>query len=599
MHVDSSTVHVRPSPVPSGSRRWGKAPPVEPFNGESEAMRLEDWLPTLERAATWNDWTEEDRLLQLAGHLRGRALQEWELISETDKGTFSGAVQSLKSRLDRGSKTLAAQDFRHTVQSDSESVADYIRRLQRNFRIAYGRDGISAEARDALLYGQLHEGLHYEVMKAPGVSGVDSYSALCIAAKSEERRLQELRKRQQYHKVSTGTRLPVRPPLSSKNASRSSSSPPKGHGGSRGSTEKCTCFVCDQLGHIAINCPKQRKESKGRGKPPFWRPVTAGNSDIPLRQVQAAQKAEAQTSSIAEDPLSLLLSDSEEEQVNLVQIQDKGSSAKGVVVQVQGVPAAGVIDSGSDITIMGAELFAKVAVTARLHKRDLKKADRIPRMYDQRTFSLDGWLDLDIEFDGKSLNTPVYLRKEAQDQLLLSEGVSRQLGIISYHRDVHSFKQLVKDPHSVRAKSEGFEAQVPLVRVHLVQVVSMMPHQSMGVTVRLDGSYDNRDTLMVEPSCELSDTAGVCLEEALINASNDGFAYLVLSNTNGVSCQIDENSCIGVVHEVALVDPGTQTVQVPDGPTVSRVETGGPDRGLDANQRILKLLATVKKSELI
>lgn len=42
MHLDSSTVHVRPSTVPSGSRRQGKAPPVEPFNGESEAMRLED-----------------------------------------------------------------------------------------------------------------------------------------------------------------------------------------------------------------------------------------------------------------------------------------------------------------------------------------------------------------------------------------------------------------------------------------------------------------------------------------------------------------------------------------------------------------------------
>ena len=183
--------------------------------------------------------------------------------------------------------------------------------------------------------------------------------------------------------------------------------------------------------------------------------------------------------------------------------------------------------------------------------------------------------------------------------MLLSEGVSRQLGIISYHGDVHPFKQLVKDPYSVRAKSEGFEAQVPLVRVHLVQAVSMLPHQSMGVTVRLDGSYDYRDTLMVEPSCELSDTAEVCLEEALINASNDSFAYLVLSNTNGVSCQIDENACIGVVHEVPLVDPGTQTAQVPDGPTVSRVEAGGPDRGLDANQRIPKLLATVKKSELI
>ena len=37
--------------LPSSSRRRVKAPPVELFNGESEAMRLEDWLPALERKA--------------------------------------------------------------------------------------------------------------------------------------------------------------------------------------------------------------------------------------------------------------------------------------------------------------------------------------------------------------------------------------------------------------------------------------------------------------------------------------------------------------------------------------------------------------------
>ncbi len=70
------------------------------------------------------------------------------------------------------------------------------------------------------------------------------------------------------------------------------------------------------------------------------------------------------------------------------------------------VPAVGVLDSGSDLTIIGAEWFTKVALTARLHKRDFKKADKIPITYDKRTFSLDGRLDLDIEFAGKSMHTP-------------------------------------------------------------------------------------------------------------------------------------------------------------------------------------------------
>ena len=39
----------------SSSRvRRGKAPPVDPFTGEDPECRLDDWLPTLSRAADWN-----------------------------------------------------------------------------------------------------------------------------------------------------------------------------------------------------------------------------------------------------------------------------------------------------------------------------------------------------------------------------------------------------------------------------------------------------------------------------------------------------------------------------------------------------------------
>ena len=32
-----------------------------------------------ERAASWNGWSEQDRLLQLAEHLHEKVLQEWSL----------------------------------------------------------------------------------------------------------------------------------------------------------------------------------------------------------------------------------------------------------------------------------------------------------------------------------------------------------------------------------------------------------------------------------------------------------------------------------------------------------------------------------------
>ena len=159
--------------------------------------------------------------------------------------------------------------------------------------------------------------------------------------------------------------------------------------------------------------------------------------------------------------------------MNLVQVHDQGSSAKAATVQVQGVQAVGVIDSGSDITIMGGELFARVALAARLRKKDFKKPDRIPKTYDQRTFTLDGRLDLDVEFGGKSMNTPVYVRREAKDQLLLSEGVCRQLGIIAYHPEVGLLKDLAKDPHGSRVNGSGVQeiAHVPMVRVYLNRTI--------------------------------------------------------------------------------------------------------------------------------
>ena len=59
------------SPPPSIFR--GKAPPVEAFTGDNTAVHWDEGLPTLERAATWNNWSEQEKLIQLAGHLRGKA----------------------------------------------------------------------------------------------------------------------------------------------------------------------------------------------------------------------------------------------------------------------------------------------------------------------------------------------------------------------------------------------------------------------------------------------------------------------------------------------------------------------------------------------
>ena len=76
-------------------------------------------------------------------------------------------------------------------------------------------------------------------------------------------------------------------------------------------------------------------------------------------------------------------------------------------VLIQGVPAVGILDSGADITIIGAE---KIAVTDKVKKKHFKKPDRVPKTYDGHTFSLHGRIDLDISFGDKTMTTPIYVK---------------------------------------------------------------------------------------------------------------------------------------------------------------------------------------------
>ena len=83
--------------VPTPARR-GKPPPVGQFSGEDLECQLDDWLPSLERASVWNVWTAEEGLMQLAGHLKGRALQEYNLLRAEESESFESAVEALRSR---------------------------------------------------------------------------------------------------------------------------------------------------------------------------------------------------------------------------------------------------------------------------------------------------------------------------------------------------------------------------------------------------------------------------------------------------------------------------------------------------------------------
>lgn len=80
------------------------------------------------------------------------------------------------------------------------------------------------------------------------------------------------------------------------------------------------------------------------------------------------------------DPLDFLMSSDSKDEGGVLQVcvKDTGSRAQLAAVNVQGVPARGLTDSGADITIIGEELFKRVANVARLKNKDFRRADKTP-----------------------------------------------------------------------------------------------------------------------------------------------------------------------------------------------------------------------------
>jgi len=61
-------------------------------------------------AANWNNWTEEEQLIQFAGHLKGRALAEWDLLLPGEICSVEVAAKSIRECVDPCSKVMAGQD---------------------------------------------------------------------------------------------------------------------------------------------------------------------------------------------------------------------------------------------------------------------------------------------------------------------------------------------------------------------------------------------------------------------------------------------------------------------------------------------------------
>ena len=199
-----------------------------------------------------------------------------------------------------------------------------------------------------------------------------------------------------------------------------------------------------------------------------------------------------------------------------------------------------------------------------------------------------------MKLDGKMLVTSIYIKMDAHDQLLLSEGVCSQLGILEYHENVWPGRELLSDSSTT---SGG--ATVPLVRtfcVCLPEPVIIPANKTTVVPVRVELDNDiNSVPLLLEGNRATSKETGLIIERALLKPSDDGTACLKIHNVGGFTERIEEGALLGDAEETCVVIPPENHCDVPGEIKQIRMESTQENQG--CRGRLMELIAVPNLSD--
>lgn len=102
------------------------------------------------------------------------------------------------------------------------------------------------------------------------------------------------------------------------------------------------------------------------------------------------------------------------------------------------------------------------------------------------------------------MKTPVYLKNDAHDQLLLSEGVCRQLGIITYHPLAEPWRGTRRANTPQSNAHVSTDVKVPRVIVSLIQSLRLPSYKRVVVPAQLSDDITT-GTLLFEEDNQIRD----------------------------------------------------------------------------------------------
>jgi len=225
-------------------------------------------------------------------------------------------------------------------------------------------------------------------------------------------------------------------------------------------------------------------------------------------------------------------------------IQSEVTTPKCIEVQIEGVPIRGIVDTGSDITILSGPAFREIVNISKVPKKEqFKPANRKAYTYGHHPLSLDGQIDLHTKFGEKCICETVYIKLDAPDTLLLSENVCCKLDIVSYHPDVQPVDQ---------GRPKGKK------KIKLIQTVHLPTGSSAVVQVKVKEPAGT--DLMLELDKSWQDI--IMVKDCLLKSENSGSAPIIMTNTSLSTQVLKRGTYLGKAATVDLIHTDTNDDRV-------------------------------------
>ena len=158
-----------------------------------------------------------------------------------------------------------------------------------------------------------------------------------------------------------------------------------------------------------------------------------------------------------------------------------------------------------------------------------------------------------ISFDGKVLRTPIYIKMDAHDQLLLAEGVCSQLGIVEYHKDVWPGTKVNMEAikaHELKA------IDAPLLSVKQVRMsreATIPAGKAVIIPVTIEGIKSQNGPLLLEKFSDDFEGTGLEMERSLFQPTENGETTLTIFYTSRFTEKIPKDTVIGEATDVQAV----------------------------------------------